>query len=172
RQPSTMLDLCTGSGCLALALAKAFPDAMVYGTDISDAAIGYAIKNADINGIGNAEFLKGHLFGPLGEGRVFDLIISNPPYIRTADIPGLQPEIRDWEPGSALDGGEDGLDLYREMIPSARRYLSDDGILMLEIGAGQHDELRGMLQRYGYSDIEVLKDYAGIERILQARWTR
>ncbi len=174
-QLAMMLDLCTGSGCLALALAKEFPDSQVYGTDISETALNYSEKNADINEIKNAIFLKGHLFEPLNteipEQR-FDLIISNPPYIKTGDINGLQPEIRDWEPLRALDGGEDGLDFYREIIPAARRFLKDSGILMLELGADSAEAVAGMFRHAGYIGIEVFRDYAGIKRVIQAVWTR
>ena len=124
------LDLCTGSGCLALALARAFPDALVYGTDSEEAAISYAEENARTNGIENVLFLKGSLFEPIekhfavpGERPVFDIIVSNPPYIRRDDLKKLQPEVKDWEPIPALDGGEDGLDFYREIISGAGTYL-------------------------------------------------
>src|SRR4030067_2923202 len=120
----SLLDLCTGSGCLALALAGVFPDFKVYGTDISGVAIECAIKNAEINGIKNVIFLKGNLFEPIEklptsnfQLPTFDLIISNPPYIRTDDIKNLQSEIKEWEPVNALNGGVDGLDFYRMLIP-------------------------------------------------------
>ncbi|MBI5664902.1 MAG: peptide chain release factor N(5)-glutamine methyltransferase, partial [Nitrospirae bacterium] len=107
-----------------------------------------------------------------GEGEnSFDLIISNPPYIRTDDIQTLQPEIRDWEPIGALDGGPDGLDFYREIISQAGKFLKTNGILMFELGAGCADKTVRMMKDAGYTDIEVQKDYAGIERIIQARWT-
>lgn len=169
---TTVLDLCTGSGCLALAFAREFPEALVYGTDISGAALKYANENASINGVKNVKFLKGHLFDPLEQNRLFDIIISNPPYIRTKDIDGLQPEIREWEPVNALDGGVDGLDLYREIVPSAGPFLADDGILMLELGAGCSTEVHGIFESSGYSEIKILKDYAGIERIIHGKWTR
>ncbi len=172
RKRTTILDLCTGSGCLALALAKEFPDSQVSGTDISKTALDYARNNAQLNKIGNAGFLEGHLFEPLGSTRPFDLIISNPPYIKTGDIKGLQPEIRDWEPLRALDGGEDGLDFYGEIIPAARRFLKDSGILMLELGADSAAAVAGMFRHAGYTRIEVFKDYAGIKRVIQAVWTR
>ena len=123
-----ILDLCTGSGCLALALAKEFPDAQVFGTDISEIALGYARRNADSNGINNVTFLQGNLFEPFTSSlhhfsHFFDLIISNPPYIKSDDIKNLQTEIKDWEPLNALDGGTDGLDFYRAIIPTARQFL-------------------------------------------------
>lgn len=198
----SILDIGTGSGCLALALAKEFPDAYVYGIDISETAIEYTEKNAEINGIKNVTFLKGNLFEPFkchpepcpesSSGSTisgskkgmpkqvrhdsfkeqihqFDLIISNPPYIRTEDIKRLQPEIKDWEPAVALDGGIDGLDFYRRLIPTARQFLKDNGILMLEAGLNQSDDIAQMLKLAGYSEIKIIKDYAGIERIIQAR---
>ncbi len=183
-----ILDLCTGSGCLALALAKEFPDFEIYGTDISEIAIGYARKNAEINNIKNATFLTGSLFQPFKKidtdcclpfspldnsisnptGFTFDLIISNPPYIRTDDIKGLQPEVKDWEPAIALDGGTDGLDFYRELIPAARYFLKDNGLIILELGNGQSSRVAEIIESSGYSHTEIIKDYAGIERIIQA----
>lgn len=166
----TIIDLCTGSGCLALALARGIQSSHVYGVDISDVAVGYAKKNALRNNISNVTFLQGDLFGPFKEEELFDLIISNPPYIRSGDIIGLQPEIIEWESKTALDGGEDGLDFYRRIIPSARGYLKDRGMLMLEIGAGQADDTADMIKSAGYSQIRIIKDYNGIERILEAEW--
>ena len=126
-----ILDLCTGSGCLALAIAKHFPDAEVYGTDISKDAIKYAKENAELNGIRNVTFLKGSLFEPLSQLLThnsslltFNVIVSNPPYIRSGDILNLQPEINKWEPRNALDGGEDGLSYYRTILSEAPKYLT------------------------------------------------
>jgi release factor glutamine methyltransferase len=162
-----ILDLCTGTGCLALALAREFPDAKVYGTDTSEIAIGYAKENAGLNGIKNVKFIKGSLFEPFkGSTDTFDLIVSNPPYIRSDDIKSLQAEIRDWEPVEALDGGEDGLDYYRIIIPEARNYLKGYGCLMLELGISQADAVKQMAKNAGFQNISLIKDYAGIERIL------
>jgi release factor glutamine methyltransferase len=175
----SILDLCTGSGCLALALARAFPDADVYGIDISEIAIEYANKNAEINGIKNATFLKGNLFEPIekrftihGSRFTADLIISNPPYIRTDDIKNLQPEIKSWEPVAALDGGLDGLDFYRELIPAATRFLKDNGLIMFELGYGQSSKVADIFKSSGYTLVEIIKDYTGIERIIKATWRR
>ncbi|MEW6419949.1 MAG: peptide chain release factor N(5)-glutamine methyltransferase [Nitrospirota bacterium] len=160
----SILDLCTGSGCLALALAKEFPEAKVYGTDTSEVAISYAKENVELNNINNVTFLKGNLFEPL-KNLVFDLIVSNPPYIRKDDIKNLQLEIKNWEPVEALDGGEDGLDYYRMIIPGARGYLKESGYLILELGVGQSDAVRKMAEDKGFKNISLVKDYAGIERI-------
>ena len=167
-----ILDLCTGSGCLALALAKEFSGARVFGVDISMAALHYAGKNAVINDIHNVEFINGHLFSSLRQDMMFDLIISNPPYIKTDEIKGLQPEVSEWEPVGALDGGPDGLDFYREIIPSAREFLSDRGILMLELGYGCAADVEGMMNDAGYAQVDNRKDFAGIERTIQAKWIR
>jgi release factor glutamine methyltransferase len=171
-----ILDLCTGSGCLALALAREFLDAKVYGTDTSENAIRYAKENAELTCINNVTFLEGNLFDPIAEliachpsPVTFDLIVSNPPYIKRDDIKNLQPEVKDWEPVEALAGGEDGLDYYRAIIPEARGYLKEGGYLILEIGAGQSREVRRIAEEAGFINISLIKDYAGIERIFVAR---
>jgi release factor glutamine methyltransferase len=170
-----ILDLCTGSGCIALALAREFPDAEVYGTDISEIAISYAEENARINDINNVEFLRGSLFKPFEKlsapGHLSfkaGLIISNPPYIKRDEIGNLQPEITNWEPGEALDGGEDGLDYYKMLIPEVGNYLKENGYLILEIGIHQAKEIKKLALDAGFQDIIVIRDYSGIERILVA----
>ncbi len=165
------LDLCTGSGCLALAIAKEFPESAVIGCDNSDAALIIAARNAEMNKIKNIKFIKGDLFKPVSIEDSFDMIISNPPYIRTEEIKGLQPEVRDWEPFKALDGGADGLDYYRLIIPESTHYIKDNGIVMFEHGDGQSDQIAVILHDAGYKQIEMIKDYTGKERIIQARWT-
>ena len=175
----SIVDLCTGSGCLALAIAQEFPDLVIYGTDISDSALDYAHMNAEINRIKNVRFLKGNLFQPFEEMCTaqrslfqFDIIISNPPYIERGFIKDLQPEIKEWEPLVALDGGTDGLDFYRDLIPAAQRFLKDGGLIMLETGQGQSEAVTTMLVSSGYREIQCIKDYAGIERIITARCKR
>ena len=166
----SILDLCTGSGCIALALAKEFPDAQVYGTDISEIAIRYAKGNAKLNKIKNVAFVKGSLFKPVKKSRnTFDLIVSNPPYIKRNDIKNLQIEIKDWEPVKALDGGEDGLDYYRAIIPEAKNYLKECGCLMFELGVSQANSVRKIAEDAGFVNISLIKDYAGINRILIAK---
>jgi release factor glutamine methyltransferase len=171
-----ILDLCTGSGCLAITLAKEFPAAKVYGTDISNVAIQYAEENARANRIANVTFLEGSLFEPIKRLPAvdcplfaFDLIVSNPPYIKRDDIKNLQLEIKDWEPVEALDGGEDGFDYYRNIIPEVKGYLKRGGYLILEIGAGQSEEVIKIAKDAGFRNISLIKDYAGIERIFVAK---
>ena len=162
------LDLCTGSGCIALALAKEFPASQVYATDISAKALAYARQNAKTNDVENVTFLKGPLFAPLKKNMAFDLITANPPYIMTSDIAGLQREVRDWEPVSALDGGEDGIDLYRKILSKASEYMKEDGCILFELGFGQAEAVAEIAERSGFKHISIKKDFAGIERILKA----
>jgi release factor glutamine methyltransferase len=169
---TTILDVCTGSGCLALGLARELPDARIYGSDISETALSYASMNSRMNGIKNVSFINGNLLDHFGRSDLFDLIISNPPYIRTDDIETLQPEIKDWEPLNALDGGHDGLDFYREIIPSCRSLLKENGILMLELGDGCADAVISMLIDTGYAEVKTGMDYSGTQRIIQAQWTK
>ena len=167
--PYRVLDLCTGSGCVALALARELPDARVYGSDVSEIAIRRAGANAQLNRIGNVTFLKGSLFGPVADAAPFDMIVSNPPYIKTGEISGLQREIRDWEPRKALDGGEEGLDFYRRILSGAGGFLKQRGIVVVELGFGQAAAVTEIAKSSGFKKIRVIKDYAGIERILRAK---
>lgn len=163
-----ILDLCTGSGCVALALGRDFPDAEIIGTDISVEALGFAGRNAVANGIDNVVFLKGSLFEPVSGLPPFDLIVSNPPYIRSRDIEGLQREIREWEPLSALDGGEDGLVFYRDIFFGAGPYIGGAGKIIAEIGFDQAEEVREIAERAGFRNISFKEDFAGMERIVKA----
>ncbi len=163
----SVLDLCTGSGCIALALAKEFPDAEVYGTDVSKEALAYARKNAKINSIQNATFLQGSLFMPVND-RKFNIITANPPYIRRDELDTLQREIRDWEPMDALDGGEDGMDFYRQILSSAGEHLNPGGCMFLELGYDQSEEVKKIAGAEGFKDVAVMNDYAGIGRVMKA----
>lgn len=166
--PFRVLDLCTGSGCIALSLAKGLPDAAVYGTDVSKTALRYAKKNARENSVENVTFLSGPLFSPLRREPCFDLIVSNPPYVKRADIEGLQCEIKEWEPLEALDGGEEGLDFYRRIFADAGGHLCQGGKIIVELGFGQAEAVSEIVMEAGFRNIEIRKDYAGIERILKA----
>ena len=159
----TVLDLCTGSGAIAIAIKK-LTTANVYALDISESALEVAKQNATLNGA-DITFIKSDMFENLGELK-FDLIISNPPYIKSEDIPKLQKEVKDFEPLSALDGGEDGLDFYRIISNRAKDYLVDGGVLLLECGIGQAKDIAELLN--GYKTVEIIKDLEGIDRIIKA----
>ena len=159
----TVLDLCTGSGAIAIAIKK-LTTANVYALDISESALEVAKQNATLNGA-DITFIKSDMFENLGELK-FDLIISNPPYIKSEDIPKLQKEVKDFEPLSALDGGEDGLDFYRIISNRAKDYLVDGGVLLLECGIGQAKDIAELLS--GYKTVEIIKDLEGIDRIIKA----
>lgn len=163
----SILDLCTGSGCIAITIAKHFPDAFVWGIDTSDTALRYAQENALLNDAKNVIFLKGDLYEPLrlmNSQMKFDMIVSNPPYIKTEDIKSLQPEIKDWEPVEALNGGEDGLECYRRIIGECKDFLADNGVLLLEVG-----DSKGVIEIAKSNNLRivtVIKDLSGIERVL------
>ncbi len=163
-----ILDLCTGSGCLALALAREIPNSYVFGADISEEALDYAVMNAEINGITNAVFVKGDLYEPL-DGLRFDLIVSNPPYIRRGEIADLAPEIRGWEPVAALDGGEDGIFFYRSILGRARDYLAEEGSLIVEIGYDEAADVKRIAREAGFRPVSLVEDYAGVERVLHLK---
>jgi release factor glutamine methyltransferase len=161
----SVLDIGTGSGCIALALACKLPGASVTAVDISEAALAVARRNAERNGV-LIEFLQGSLFEPVA-GRTFDLIVSNPPYIPSRDIETLQPEVRDFDPRGALDGGADGLDVYRALIPDAATLLNSGGWLLLEVGMGQAADVAQMFRMeevYGESIITC--DHCRVERVV------
>ncbi|MFN0264769.1 peptide chain release factor N(5)-glutamine methyltransferase [Tepidamorphus sp. 3E244] len=161
-------DLGTGSGCILLSLLAAMPEAQGVGTDISEAATIRAQANARLlNMTGRAQFAAtSWLDGIIGP---FDLIASNPPYIRTGDIADLEPEVRDHDPQRALDGGEDGYEAYRQLIPQAAAKLKPGGWLVLETGTGQHAEVADLLRAAGLTGIEGRNDMAGHERVSLAR---
>jgi release factor glutamine methyltransferase len=163
----TVLDIGTGSGCISISLKKLLGDASMTATDISDAALNVARRNAEKHDV-PIEFLAGSLFSPV-IGRRFDLIVSNPPYIPAADIESLEPEVRDHDPRTALDGGSDGLDIYRVLIPAAVEHLNSDGWLVVEIGAGQADDVTNLFRSTGgYGEPVIVLDSDGIERVVAA----
>ena len=136
--PIRILDIGTGSGAIAIALAKEIPDAAIVALDVSEQALAVAQANARSYDFGSRiEFICGDSLHGLPDGALFDAIVSNPPYIPSADIELLEPEIKNFEPRLALDGGPDGLDFYRTVIPHMRSCLKAGGFAALEIGAGQ-----------------------------------
>jgi release factor glutamine methyltransferase len=161
----SILDVGTGSGCIAVAMAHRLPDTFVTAVDISEASLDVARRNAKRNGV-DIEFLHGSLLEPV-TARHFDLILSNPPYIPSCDIDNLQPEVRNFDPRIALDGGFDGLEIYRRLIPEAVPLLSYDGWLLVEVGAGQADDVSRLFRSTnGYGPTVTACDPAGIVRVV------
>lgn len=163
-----VLDLCTGSGCVAISLGRERPTTRVVGVDISPGALALAQENALRLGAVNVGFLAGDLFAPLGPpGRVrFDLITANPPYIPDGEIPTLQQDVRDFEPKLALAGGPDGLGLVRRIVAEAPGYLEEGGSLALEVAAGQAPDVRALLEQRGFRAVEIARDLGGHERVV------
>ena len=165
-----VLDLCTGSGCVALAVAAHAPAVTVTATDISADALALAQENARRLGLtGRVRFACGDGFTALEETARFDLICCNPPYIPSGEIAGLAPEVREYDPLSALDGGADGLVFYRRIAAQAPRYLKEGGWLLLEIGFDQGDAVSGLLRNAGFSAVTVLQDLGGRDRVVRGR---
>jgi len=165
---ATVLDIGVGSGCIAVALAKQLRDAQVWGVEQSPEAIALAQRNVERHGV-RVTLFEGSLFEPFADQR-FDLIVSNPPYIPTADLETLQPEVREYEPRAALDGGADGLDFYRIIVPAAPEHLNPGGWLMVELGLGQAEAVLGMFSRAGFGDCFTAKDPNGIDRVVGGRY--
>jgi release factor glutamine methyltransferase len=166
-EPKRILDIGTGSGILATTLALELPNATVTATDISVAALAVAQKNAQQLGAGErVRFAISDLFAALDDER-FDCIVSNPPYVGTSEM--LEPQVREYEPPAALYAGEDGLAIYRRLIPEAAGHLAPGGHLLLEIGHGQHDALQQMLAQSGFEDVRFVKDLQGIPRVAIGR---
>lgn len=165
-------DVGTGSGAIVIALAHELRSGAFRGTDRSAAALAVARENAAAHGVGHLiEFLEGDLFSPLADcAGLLDAIVSNPPYIPTADLAGLQAEVRDHEPRAALDGGHDGLAVIARIVRGAAPLLRRSGWLLLEVGAGQAAAVRSLLARSGgFDDITGRFDLAGVERVVAAR---
>ncbi len=164
-------DIGTGSGAVAISVAKEVPGASVYATDVSGEALDLANENAESAGVAESViFLHGDLFEPLPPELAgsLDAVLSNPPYIATEEIERLGPEVRDHEPRQALDGGSDGLDVIRRLIAEAPGWLRPGGLLAVEIGENQGMTVSD-LARQDFSDVEVRKDLAGLDRLLVAR---
>lgn len=175
-----ILDLGTGSGAIAVSLAKFLPRAFVWAVDLSGDALAVARENAKAQGVaGRMAFLQGSLFEPFRKafpGERLDAVVSNPPYIPAGDIDGLQTEVAGWEPRNALDGGADGLEFYRRIVGEAPGCLKPGGGLYLETGHDQARAVENMLELVKcpgpcYNDILRIKDLAGVERVVKARRT-
>ncbi len=171
KTPIRTLDFGTGSGALILSIAAEFPSMEAHALDVSVDALDVAKQNADRMGLaGRVRFHLSDRFLQLPPGLHFDLIVSNPPYIPTTEIETLAPEVRDFDPRLALDGGTDGLDFYRYLARESGRRLIPGGNLMMELGFGQAREVAEIFQKAGWMDESVEKDLSGIERVLIVRW--
>lgn len=158
-----ILDMCTGSGCILLSLLHYSNDCVGIGVDISEDALLVAEHNAKRLGI-EASFLPSDLFEKVTG--TYDIIVSNPPYIRSDVIPTLMEEVREHEPILALDGMEDGLSFYRRIVQESRQYLNGGGMLFFEIGYDQGKAVHDLMEENGYQNVTVLKDYAGLDRVV------
>jgi release factor glutamine methyltransferase len=163
-----ILDIGTGSGAIALALAKELPAALITATDISPAALKIARKNARALELTNSiTFLKGDLFEPVTG--FFDIIVSNPPYIGAGEYETLSPGVKDYEPREALWAGQTGVEFYEKLIYQAHSRLKENGWLLLEIGAKQAESVRAIMETGSYDRIAVRADYAGFPRVISGR---
>lgn len=166
-----ILDMCTGSGCILLSLLKEIPDAVGTGVDLSHQALEVAKRNAvSLEVTDRAAFIKSDLFSDInrdGESvPVYDMIISNPPYIPTAEIEELMEEVRLHDPRMALDGMEDGLSFYRTITKQAMRFLTQGGWLLYEIGCSQGEDVKKLLETEGFSKIQIKQDLCGLDRVV------
>lgn len=162
-----LLDLGLGSGAIGLSIAHYCKNVTVYGTDISPKAIEVSNRNKERFKLKNITILEGDLFQPVEDMKnSFEIIVSNPPYIESQEIKGLQTEVKDYEPLQALDGGEDGLKYYREISIKAKEFLKNTGLLIYEIGHKQAKEVSHILDKEAYEDIEIIKDLNGKDRVV------
>ena len=170
-KPRKLLDLCTGSGCIAISLAVKGGFESVTATDLSEEALKVAERNARTHQV-PIRFFQGDLFSalPQSEVKTFDIITSNPPYIPTAVIATLEPEVREHEPMMALDGTEDGLKFYRQIAKEAGSWLKPGGSIYLEIGYDQGEAVSGLLEDAGFTNVRVVKDLPGKDRVVCGCW--
>jgi release factor glutamine methyltransferase len=170
--PQEVLDLCTGSGCIAVAIAKNHPAASVVATDLCEKALSVAAENVQMHGLQDrVRLLAGDLFEPVIAGldaARFDLIVSNPPYVSAAEYEKLDRNVREYEPKKALNGGADGLDVVRRIAARAAEFMRDDAALLLEIGCGQAEAATALLQAGGLRTVRIFKDHGKLDRVVMA----
>ena len=172
-----IIDVCTGSGCIAVSIAKNAPNARIFAIDRSEAALAVARENAKRHGVGDRiRFLAGDLFGPLVEldlaGRA-DIVTANPPYVKSGDLPMLQPEVKDFEPGIALVAGPEGTEIAERVIRAAPAYLRKGGRLIMEMGMDQAEAVTRMVRNSSaYGEPELVKDLMEIDRVIVAKKDR
>jgi release factor glutamine methyltransferase len=169
REPESILDVGTGSGCIAIALAKELPRAAIQAVDVSERALAVARRNAARHKVKHIEFRRSDLFSAFrGTGAQFDFVVSNPPYVSRAEWEELPPDVRDFEPRRALLAGESGLELIERLVRRAGTFLKPGGYLVFEIGEGQRDRVLGLFGRR-WTEIETAWDLAGKPRVITAR---
>lgn len=161
-----VLDLCTGSGCVLISVLKNAPELTGLGSDISKTALLVAKENAKLHEV-DAEWVRSDLFDNIIE--TFDVIMANPPYIPTGEILSLMPEVRDFEPENALDGGADGLDFYRKIAGQVKDYLNPGGYVYMEIGYDQGEAVSELMRNAGFTEVEVIKDLAQNDRVVKGK---
>jgi release factor glutamine methyltransferase len=169
--PGRILDLCTGSGAVALTLAAELPDREVLATDISEQALAVAAGNAERLGVAaRVTFREGDLFAALPDGERFAAITVNPPYIGSDELEALLPDVRDHEPRLALDAGSDALSFYRRLCEGAARFLLPGAQLLVEVGYTQGEQVRGLFASAGLVDVQIAKDLSGTVRVVRGRY--
>ena len=161
-----VLDLCTGSGCVLINVLKNAPELTGVGSDISKTALLVAKENAKMHEV-DADWIRSDLFDNITE--TFDVIMANPPYIPTGEILSLMPEVRDFEPENALDGGADGLDFYRKIAGQVKGYLNPGGYVYMEIGYDQGEAVSELMRNAGFTEVEVIKDLARNDRVVKGK---
>lgn len=165
---SRILDMCTGSGCILISLMNYSNECIGVGVDLSKDALEIAEYNASqLVPDKDVSFINSDLFEALGEADKFDIIVSNPPYIASAVIEELMPEVRDYEPRMALDGTEDGLYFYKKIVENSEKYLKSGGLLAFEIGYDQGEAVKQLMLDYGYNEVEIVKDYSDMDRVVK-----
>ena len=165
-EDKSVLDMCTGSGCIIVSLAKLGRLMHAVGVDLSERALAVAARNADKHMV-KVTLLQSNLFDHVKGS--FDIIVSNPPYIPSGDIEDLMPEVRDFEPRMALDGSDDGLIFYRCISQAAKEHLNPEGLIFFEIGYNQGEAVKLILTEEGFTDVVIKKDLSGLDRIVMAR---
>jgi release factor glutamine methyltransferase len=171
-RPLAVLDLGTGTGCLLLSLLQELPQATGTGIDISPEAVEVARQNAEALDLNAKSIFMANSWNELTPSALFDIVISNPPYISDAEMAALAPEVREYDPVAALSGGADGLDCYREIAALLPRLLGPQGAVFLEIGATQAEAVKGILAHAGLRVLQTCTDLAGHDRCIVARWMK